>query len=93
MSTNSNVTLLLDQVAEGDRSAADELFSIIYHELKQIADRQTKSRRLLFKNEASRLTEMFVSRRARAANRVRRRPIQGCPLQQFRRFGHSTLTV
>ena len=37
---NHDVTLLLDSAAAGDRNAADQLFSVVYNELKQMANVQ-----------------------------------------------------
>ncbi len=42
MSTSTNITLLLDQAASGNRLAADELFSLVYEELKHLAVRELK---------------------------------------------------
>lgn len=36
-SLSQGVTLLLDQVADGDRKAADELFALVYSELRALA--------------------------------------------------------
>ena len=40
MSTTQNVTLLLDQAASGNRIAADELFGVVYDELRRLAQVQ-----------------------------------------------------
>lgn len=42
MSIQENVTLLLDQAVSGDRDAANELFSIVYQELHQLAQMHMK---------------------------------------------------
>ena len=39
----NNLTLLLDQVDSGDHTAADQLFSLVYEELRQLAASQMRS--------------------------------------------------
>lgn len=41
--TTQNITLLLDQAAGGDRSASDELFGVVYDELRRLASGQLRS--------------------------------------------------
>lgn len=43
MTTHSNVTFLLEQVSSGNRKAADDLFGIVYEELKHIAASQVRN--------------------------------------------------
>jgi RNA polymerase sigma-70 factor (ECF subfamily) len=43
--SHDQITLLLRRIADGDRSAEDELFSLVYNQLHRIARRQFKSER------------------------------------------------
>ena len=43
--SDDQITLLLRRIAGGDRSAEDELLSLVYNQLHRIAQRQFRSER------------------------------------------------